>query len=520
MRRTRYRVGGGGGEGSGGGQPNVTEHADVGIDLQTHLDLSGESTPVDLGVEVGIGPLAIATPVEMGLSTLVRVDADTRDATDIGLEVSPIMTLQGQSTPVDTGARIVKITYDLTRLSGANAVAEEAVVGRTDWASDTNATGKHDEVVATIAGNALGARGGRLVLDYAAFVDKTVLVIDSVKLHFYTAQAGTIAGNGDFKHQWRRTSTDAWTTLATFTGNQDSQTTPATYDITASIEGWNALNSLQAGVSFESAVAEVQTASADAVEIEVVAHLYDDPTSVSGLAAWYKADRLVDVLVNDGNPVSTWKNSEGTAARDLGQAVAANRAVYKLNIINGKPVARFDGVNDFLSVASAFLVGQTGSAFVVVRFAAMTLNQTLWSSCDEASNTRFVQGYVDGASNDQLVIQQINADTADNVRGGSALTTATNYILEWHSNGSSFERVVNGVVQSVTITSGVNNGDWFGDTTARDNFNIGAYIGLSSPLNLLNGDLAEAIFYDAVSLDAEKKATVRNYLADKYAITV
>lgn len=50
--------------------------------------------------------------------------------------------------------------------------------------------------------------------------------------------------------------------------------------------------------------------------------------------------------LNDGDPVSTWPDSSGNG-HDVTAAGTA-RPLYKTNILNGKPVVRFDGINDLL----------------------------------------------------------------------------------------------------------------------------------------------------------------------------
>jgi hypothetical protein len=63
-------------------------------------------------------------------------------------------------------------------------------------------------------------------------------------------------------------------------------------------------------------------------------------------AAWWKADALG--LAN-ADPVATWTDSSGNA-NSLSQATAGKRPTYRTNVINSKPVVRFDGTDDFLSL--------------------------------------------------------------------------------------------------------------------------------------------------------------------------
>ncbi len=68
---------------------------------------------------------------------------------------------------------------------------------------------------------------------------------------------------------------------------------------------------------------------------------------VSGLTPklWYKADAL---NFSDNTPISVWYDSSGNA-QNLSQASNVQKPVLKTNVLNGKPVLRFDGLDDFLS---------------------------------------------------------------------------------------------------------------------------------------------------------------------------
>ena len=51
----------------------------------------------------------------------------------------------------------------------------------------------------------------------------------------------------------------------------------------------------------------------------------------------------------DTDPVATWEDQSGNS-NDASQGTAANRALYRTNILNGLPAVRFDGINDYYTV--------------------------------------------------------------------------------------------------------------------------------------------------------------------------
>ncbi len=72
-----------------------------------------------------------------------------------------------------------------------------------------------------------------------------------------------------------------------------------------------------------------------------------DPRSLGSLQLWLDATRISGL--NDGDPVATWSDLSGSGSgNDATQATSSKRPLYKVGIVNGKPVVRFDGVDDDL----------------------------------------------------------------------------------------------------------------------------------------------------------------------------
>src|SRR5262247_3533304 len=83
----------------------------------------------------------------------------------------------------------------------------------------------------------------------------------------------------------------------------------------------------------------------------------------SGLEMWLKADAITGLVDND--PISTWADSSvnGRNATQSGTA----RPTYKVNIINGLPVARFDGADDFFTLPNFLTAFSAGEIFLVIK---------------------------------------------------------------------------------------------------------------------------------------------------------
>lgn len=87
------------------------------------------------------------------------------------------------------------------------------------------------------------------------------------------------------------------------------------------------------------------------------------PDGVTGLAGWYWADTLG---LSDTDAVASWGDASGQGNL-LAQGTAGSRPVFRTGIINGLPVVRFDGTDDFIRINSpSGFAGQTGLTIIAV----------------------------------------------------------------------------------------------------------------------------------------------------------
>jgi uncharacterized repeat protein (TIGR02543 family) len=93
------------------------------------------------------------------------------------------------------------------------------------------------------------------------------------------------------------------------------------------------------------------------------------PSDISGLLVWYSASDIEGL--NDGDAVATWDDLVGT--KDLTQATADYRPLYKTNIVNGHPALLFDKTNDFLLTADTITGMRT--IIVVAKYTAATFDR-------------------------------------------------------------------------------------------------------------------------------------------------
>jgi len=88
------------------------------------------------------------------------------------------------------------------------------------------------------------------------------------------------------------------------------------------------------------------------------------------LKLWLKADSLA---LSDGKPVATWSNSAMNSCHAT-QLIAGQQPLFKTNGLNGKPIVRFDGIDDYLTGAAFRMDGV--DAFIVAKLDPSTGGDT------------------------------------------------------------------------------------------------------------------------------------------------
>lgn len=212
------------------------------------------------------------------------------------------------------------------------------------------------------------------------------------------------------------------------------------------------------------------------------------PDAVSGIFYWFKADAL---SLSDGDSVTTWTDSSG-GGRNATQSTAANKPVFKTGVLNGKPVVRFDGSNDYLDSASAS-ISQPMTIFMVSR-ADVVKSQIRFTL-----KTGNVYHY-----NDTTTTATLYAGTT----GQTFTTDVTKWNLWDHSlNGASSDAVVNGGT-ATSISPGTAN--------STGGIRIGDH---PSGSFAFDGDIAEIIIYSG-TLSTSDREKVRRYLTEKYGLYI
>jgi len=213
------------------------------------------------------------------------------------------------------------------------------------------------------------------------------------------------------------------------------------------------------------------------------------PSDLPYLKLWLAAD--TNIILTAGK-VSEWRDLSGNNFHAT-QAIASKQPIKVNNVICGKPVIRFDGVDDFLKATFGQTFTQPNTIFIVKN--------------SLANGTITIDG-IDGSHRN--IIQDINNKAGINAGYNLEYTKPTPYNCYTFFSG-----VYNGAVSKLFENSILKVAGDAG-TQSLTGLTIG-----SSYLNtqFFQGDIAEIIFYNGLLLDSNR-IKVEKYLMDKYSFSV
>lgn len=212
-----------------------------------------------------------------------------------------------------------------------------------------------------------------------------------------------------------------------------------------------------------------------------------DAVPENGLEHRYKAE---DLALSDGNSVSTFTDITGTA--DLS---ATGSPTYRTGIINGKPVVRYDGADDFHQ-GTFTTISQPNETFLVAaaRSTATGNNEVLLDGGSRLEQSLYQTGSGDWTWRSGTANTDGTADTSFHL-----------YDLQW--DGASSVYRIDGT-QIGTGDAGTNNltGLTLG-AFAASAFSYGPY------------DIAEVFNYSN-ALSTSERGSLESYVETEYGITM
>lgn len=237
-----------------------------------------------------------------------------------------------------------------------------------------------------------------------------------------------------------------------------------------------------------------------------------DPSSLTGLKIWLKADAQ---SYTDGQSVTTWTDSSGNA-NDF--VTDSTNPTFKTNIVNGKPVVRFNGTSggdDLKNTTALSLLNNVGSA-------------TIFAVCSDTNS-----------GGGTAIHPVVHISTGTTITNPRASIFTKNTSAQFISTGRRLDADT-GVQATSTFSSGfhtlVNDSDWTnnalqiyvdgvagtsgtyssgGGSTSATN-SLGIELGSLTTSFNFPGDIAEVLVY-VPKLSSTDRQSVEGYLRTKYA---
>ena len=221
--------------------------------------------------------------------------------------------------------------------------------------------------------------------------------------------------------------------------------------------------------------------------------LYFAPNKFGGLELWLDASQLTGLVNND--PLGTWTDFSGKGNHAT-QGTAGFKPIYKTNIVNEKPIIRFDGIDDLMTCAL------TGSEKAVTFFAVVYVMDT----------TDISNAIVGTNANGGLGFKISNTGKIELVKVGTILIGASTTSL-----GARVFKIVAGTYSSSGAFAFYLNGAADGSGTNDQTLTAGltTQIGRDAVQTPFEGDIAEILKFHRV-LTSVEIAYINSYLMNKY----
>jgi len=227
---------------------------------------------------------------------------------------------------------------------------------------------------------------------------------------------------------------------------------------------------------------------------------------VSGMSVWYDANDAGTFSYSSSNIISQWGDKSGNS-NNATQATVASQPTRETNIINGLPIVRFDGSNDFLNFTNILNGDSTFTIFWVLRPRNVSSGtyqpsfSSLTSPDADDGALHFINPSSQGAS---YPFQTKSWQTYDNT---NTYVANTSYLMEFIADGSVFKVFRNGTQESTN--KNVGSAPAYVTTRIANQNNPGGRYGAF--------DFGEILIYNT-TLSGTDVTTNRNYLNAKWGL--
>lgn len=232
------------------------------------------------------------------------------------------------------------------------------------------------------------------------------------------------------------------------------------------------------------------------------------PASIAGLFVWFDLSRLSSLYQDSGltTPVAADNDPIGGVldlsgnGRNMVQATAGKRPLYKVNIQNGRSVALLDGTNDNWQMPSVSFPANW-TVFVVGQVTGAGLRHMF-----NADGTPRIGQCLSSTSTTALRCIKFNTGSTP-FTDTQAFTAGVHHVFEVVNTATAIQGIVDGTSDGSTGSTGTNQSG-----------TLAPYVGsnIGGGAEFFSGYMDEIIMYSS-DLDSSQRSQVRNYLKAKWA---
>jgi hypothetical protein len=223
--------------------------------------------------------------------------------------------------------------------------------------------------------------------------------------------------------------------------------------------------------------------------------------------AFWLAD---DIAQGDGTAVSSWVARVG--GYNATQGDGSKQPTYRTAGPASQPAVDYvSGDSLAYAAANAISTASAGHVFAVAMVDDTSVNAFIWSSSDEVSGTRFLYGM--NALSARLRVGQRNNDVQGVFTSTLTVPEAVPCLLEWSSLDAIYQLAVD------NTSDNVGNGDWFGDTSDRDNFTLGGIKTGTFEEQLTDVSISMLLVVDD-PITTDERTALNAWVSGKYSIAL
>ena len=238
------------------------------------------------------------------------------------------------------------------------------------------------------------------------------------------------------------------------------------------------------------------------------------PRRLAGKEGWYDASQIGGLA--DGDPVTTWPDMSGKK-RDATSS-GASRPTFKVSIVNGKSVVRFDGVGTYMNLGNVFNFERTDTFTIYVVSQTEVNSKALIGKLTAGAEKGWGLA-ISGADFLQPILSNSVAGTLYlQVSGSTDVVNASWWITPITYTGNSLAAGVTNYVNGAAETPTVDNDNLGANSIVHaGNTSIGARADGTEVF--FSGDIAEILVVGRVVSVSERRL-LDKYFGRKYGLAV